>query len=229
MVVVVTNFVRSCAIELLALLGPGRCFVGVDGVDGSGKTTFATSLGEALSRYRPTVVIHMDDFLNPATIRHARGRSSAEGFWLDSYDYNGFSHAVVRPLTDDGDGWYVPAIFDVVTDTAVVAEPILAPHDAVAIVEGLFLHRDELRGLWDASIFLDVPFEVTAARMADRDGTSPDPDDPSMRRYVQGKLLYFAAARPWERATLVIDNSRAHSPHLVDPSASQASRSRWPD
>ena len=27
-----------------------------------------------------------DDFLNPAAIRHARGRDSPEGFFLDSYD-----------------------------------------------------------------------------------------------------------------------------------------------
>lgn len=168
----------------------------------------------------------MDNFLNPAAIRHARGRGSAEGFWLDSYDYDGFMHAVVSPLVDGGDGWFVPAIFDVTTDAAVVAEPILAPQDAVIIVEGLFLHRDELNGLWDASVFLDVPFSVSTARMSDRDGSSPDPGDPSMRRYVQGQLLYFAAARPWERATFVIDNSRAHSPQLADPHASYASRER---
>ncbi len=46
---------------------------------------------------------------------------------------------------------------------------------AVAVVDGLFLHRPELAGLWDFTIFLEVPFEVTAARMAERDGSSPDP------------------------------------------------------
>lgn len=78
-------------------------------------------------------------------------------------------------------------------------------HERV-VVDGLFLHRDELVGLWDFSIFLDVPFHLSVPRMARRDGTSPDPDDPAQRRHVEGQRLYFAACLPWTRATVVIDN-----------------------
>ena len=76
----------------------------------------------------------------------------------------------------------------------------------VLIVDGLFLHRDELVGFWDFSVFLDAPFEVTVARMARRDGTHPDPRHPSVARYVGGQRLYFAACRPRRRADVVIDN-----------------------
>ncbi|HEV7148640.1 MAG TPA: uridine kinase, partial [Pedococcus sp.] len=81
--------------------------------------------------------------------------------------------------------------------------------DAVVIVEGMFLHRDELVNRWDWSVFLDVPFTQTAARMARRDGSHPDPDHPTMQRYVLGQRIYFAACRPRERATVVLDNTRA--------------------
>jgi uridine kinase len=90
-----------------------------------------------------------------------------------------------------------------------------APCSAVLVLDGLFLHRDELLDLWDFSVFLDVPFTVSVARMAVRDGTHPDPEHPTLARYVQGQGLYFAACSPWERADLVIDNADWDNPSLL--------------
>lgn len=83
------------------------------------------------------------------------------------------------------------------------------------IVDGLFLHRDELADLWDFSIWLDVPFEVSVARVAARDGSSPDPADPSQRRHVDGNRIYFDACKPWQRATVVIENTDLEAPLIV--------------
>lgn len=57
------------------------------------------------------------------------------------------------------------------------------------IVDGLFLHRAEVADVWDFSVFLHAPFEVTARRMADRDGTHPDPTHPSIARYMDAQRL----------------------------------------
>jgi uridine kinase len=84
----------------------------------------------------------------------------------------------------------------------------------VVLVEGLFLHRDELVARWDRSVFLDVPFAVSVARMARRDGSPDDPRHPRLRRYVEGQQRYFAACAPWERATIVIDNSDVDQPRI---------------
>ncbi|MDQ2749168.1 MAG: hypothetical protein M3Y44_06545, partial [Actinomycetota bacterium] len=46
------------------------------------------------------------------------------------------------------------------------------------LLDGLFLHRDELAAAWDFSIFLDVAFSVSVARMAERDGTTSGPAPP---------------------------------------------------
>jgi uridine kinase len=70
----------------------------------------------------------------------------------------------------------------------------------VLVLDGLFLHRDELARCWDLSVFLEVPFTETARRMAVRDGTHPDPDHPSIRRYVGGQRLYNRACTPHGRA-----------------------------
>lgn len=92
----------------------------------------------------------------------------------------------------------------------------------MVVLEGMFLHRDELASHWDASVFLDVPFAETAARMAIRNGSNPDPEHPSMRRYVGGQRLYFEAARPWERATYVVENSVFAAPRVIGPASVSA-------
>ena len=70
-------------------------------------------------------------------------------------------------------------------------------------------------GVWDFSIFLDVPFEVTAKRMAIRDGTDPDPQHASMRRYVEAQQLYFGMCAPQQHASVVLDNAVLDASRLV--------------
>jgi len=182
--------------------------VAVDGVDGSGKTTFAGELAEELRRRgRAVVVIHADQFLNLSEVRYRRGRHSPDGFWLDSYDYDALEREVLIPFGPGGDGRYRPAAVDPVLDVRVSPEQRQAAAGTVAVVEGLFLHRDRLAARWDYSVFLDVPFAVSARRVADRDGTPADPDDPRIRRYIEGQRSYFRSCRPWLRATRVIDNT----------------------
>ena len=198
---------ETLAAEINALRGSP--VVAIDGVDGSGKTTFTKSLAAQLNE-RPAIVIHVDDFLNPPEIRHRRGRLSPEGFWLDSYDYDALERHVLAPLRPGGNREYRPR-----RDSDAYLH---AADGAVVLVEGLFLHRDEFASRWDYSIFLDVPFEITAERMNLRDGTNADPEHPSMNRYVGGQRLYFAA-EPWTRADSVIDNSDPKLPRITTHAA----------
>lgn len=200
-----------------------RALVGIDGVDASGKTTFATAVARSISS-RPVVVVHLDDFLNPSSVRHHRGRHSPEGFWWDTYNYEAIHTNVFEPLRTGGHGLYRPASYDPGSDQTVLAPRRQAADNALVLIEGMFVHREELHELWDYSIFLDVPFDETARRMATRDGSHPDPEHESMSRYVRGQRLYFTAAHPWERASLVIDNSTPTHPRLIPPQATAAAR-----
>ena len=211
----------AVAAEVPSAQGPACTRVGVDGVDGSGKTVFAAELAAVLRQAgREVVQVSLDDFHHVRAVRYRRGRTSPEGFWLDSFDYPRFAEEVLEPLGPGGSRRYRPRGHDLVTDAVLDGPFLTAPAGAVLVVDGLFLHREELEGLWDFTVFLDVPFEVTAARMAERDGTHPDPEDPSMARYVQAQRRYFAEREPWSRADVVVDNADVARPALGRPSLS---------
>ena len=189
--------------------------VAIDGVDGSGKSVFATELAGVLRELGRSVVhVSADGFHQVREARYRRGSDSAEGFWLDSYDYRALAENVLDPFGPGGSRRYREATHDVATDQIVDLAWLEAPAETVLVVDGLFLHRDELVAAWDFSVFLDVPFEVSVARMAERDGSHPDPADPSLARYVGGQRLHFAACAPQARATVVIDNSDLAHPFL---------------
>jgi uridine kinase len=195
----------------------GRCLrVAVDGPDGAGKTRFADALAATLADLRrPVVRVSVDGFHHPRDLRYRRGRDSPEGFWLDSYDYARFRSDVLDPFAPKGSRKYRPAAHDVATDTPLTPEPLVAEPGSVLVVDGIFLHRDELVDAWDLSVFLDVPFAETARRMALRDGTDPDPEHPRTSRYVEGQRLYFAACDPHRRADILVDNADYSSPRVL--------------
>jgi uridine kinase len=165
-----------------------------------------------------------------ATHESSRASGSSEGFWLDSSDYQRLRNDLLDPLRPGGSGRYRCAAHHVRTDEILNRPWQHAARDAILILDGLFLHRDELVDLRDVSVFLEVPFAVSVARMAIRDGTHPDPGHPSLARYVEGQRRYFAACSPWQRADLVIDNADwAHPSVLSSPRAIQdyGTRAGW--
>ena len=190
--------------------------VAVDGVDGAGKTVFAAELAAELrARGREVVQVSVDDWHQVRDRRYARGRTSPEGFLLDSYDYARLRAEVLEPLGPGGSREYRPRGHDLATDEVLTGPWLQAGARAVLVLDGLFLQRAELDGCFELVIWLDVPFEETAARMALRDGTSPDPGDPSMQRYVGAQRTYFAERSPWSRADLVVDNTDLAAPFVV--------------
>ncbi|HJQ03051.1 MAG TPA: hypothetical protein VJ851_15760 [Jatrophihabitans sp.] len=207
---------RTVAESIPAGSGDSGVRVAVDGRDGAGKTIFADELAIAVRRSgRPVVRVSADDFHNQRAVRYRRGRDSALGFWLDSYDYQRLRTDVLEPLGPGGSRRYRRAAHDLRTDRMLDPAPLIAPAGAVLILDGLFLHRDELVGCWELSIYLDAPVDVTVRRLADRDGSSPDVDHPTLRRYLQAHQLYAAACTPADRADFLIDNSAIDAPMIL--------------
>jgi uridine kinase len=195
----------------------GRTLVGIDGLDGSGKATFADDIASMVAECGVrTIRISLRKYLNPQSVRYAQGRTSPRGFYEDSYDYQKFHDEVLEPLGREGSGRYRTAAYDLESEAPVSSPWQVAPDDAVVIIDGLFLHRKEFaasraKKVWDYSVWLDVPFEEVYRRLHDREGFSADPRDPSNARYYEGQLLYLRDCHPEEKADLVIENSRPHT------------------
>ena len=201
--------VRQSLLETVAELIPHPIsvepvLVGIDGVDGAGKSHFADELAEVLrSRDRAVIRASVDDFHRPRRERYRLGRYSPVGYWLDSYDYPALRENLLGPLGSGGASRrYRTGVHDVATDEPLDRPWRTAPPGAVLLLDGIFLHRDGLVSVWDFSVYLDVPEETSVARMVERDGANPDPKHPSNTRYVQGQRLYLDECRPWERATV---------------------------
>jgi uridine kinase len=190
--------------------------VGIDGVDGAGKTTLADALAGALRAAAvPTIRASVDDFHHPRAVRYRRGRDSPEGFFRDSYDYAALRQSLLEPLSPGGTRRFRTAVFDHRSDRRVDAAEEHAETGSVLIVDGIFLHRPELRQYWDYSVFLDVRFEVSIPRGAQRDEGSADPFAPDNRRYVEGQRLYLRECDPKAHATLVVRYDDPAAPGIL--------------
>ncbi|SBS74581.1 uridine kinase [uncultured Microbacterium sp.] len=196
----------------------GRILVAVDGEDGAGKTVFADNLAAVFAEDGSAVFrASIDGFHRPRAERYVRGRTSPEGYYRDSYDYATFRRVLVDPFRGGAtaDAGFQLAVFDVDRDEPVASEWVTAPRDAVLIVDGIFLHRPELRGIWHWSVWLDAPLDIRYERMARRDGTDPDPAAASNRRYRDGMELYLRDADPRRAAAAIVDNTDPAAPVRV--------------
>jgi len=209
---------QHVAAAVLALPAGRVRRVAVDGVDGAGKTHFADALGVELTvRGAKVIRVSADGFLNPPRTRHRRGRDSPEGFYRDSFDYGRMIRKLLDPLSAGGNREYIREVYDVRREREVRRLPELAEVDAILVLDGIFLHRDELVHYWDYSVWLEVPFEVSVPRAAKRGIGVKDPDVHSVknRRYIEGQRLYMAECHPRERASVVIDNVNLANPEVV--------------
>jgi uridine kinase len=216
----VTTLQRALRDDVRRRFAAGRVVVAVDGGDGAGKTTFADGWAEVFAEDGSTVFrASTCDFHRPRAERYVRGRRDPEGFYRDSFDYSTLRRVLLDPFRE---GWqtgattgFQLAAFDLARDAPVEAAWVTAPKDAVLIIDGIFLHRPELRDVWDWSVWLESPLDVRFARMAQRDGSDPDPFARDNERYRVGHDIYLHDADPRGAASVVVDNTDPEHPVRV--------------
>ena len=194
--------------------------VAIDGVDGSGKTVLADELVDFIRRAgREVIRASIDGFHNPRALRYVRGDSSPEGYFLDSFNYGALRRELLEPMGPVGSRRFRTAVFDYRSDRAVESPIRVASSDAVLLFDGVFLLRPELEGLWDVTVWVDVPFEITVERAVARDAGRSAETAAAIRdkydgRYVPGQRLYLRQCRPNERADIVFGNAEFERPTL---------------
>lgn len=210
---------RLCA-SILAIAISGPLSVAIDGRTASGKTTFADELAVLVKeRGRKPIRTSIDGFHRPKAERYARGRYSAEGYYLDARDLAAIRSLLLAPLGPGGDRRYRTASFDLETDRPVEQIPMSASRDSVLIVDGTFLQRPELRGHFDLAIFLDTSELISENRGIFRDTERLGGIDEARRlyaeRYRAAFQFYEEACRPRLLADAVVNNDDLDHPRIV--------------
>jgi len=198
-------------IDISALQTP--TVLGVNGVDASGKTSFAIGLGAYFQRKGiPTTVIHLDDFHNPRSMRSID--DSPEGYIKYAFNLSQM-HSLILKLKN-GPVKTTVCLLDLDSDAYVNNKLFEADRNTVIIVEGVLLYRPPLNALFDYRIFLDVTFEETLRRARGRD--VPKYGEAFLQRYIEryipAQKIYLSVYSPKEISQLVIDNNDYSKPFI---------------
>lgn len=203
--------------------------VGIDGLCGVGKSTFARELAGVLGTLgHPVVHVDSDGFHHVRARRHRNTQDPARGYYEDAYDLDSLAERVLRPLGPGGDRRYAEAVHDLRTDAVIEGAWAIAPSDAVVLVDATFLQATRLEGLWDEVIWLDAPEAVAQARGVARDAAAlggPEAAATAYRtRYLAACRLYLSERRPRDRASIVIDHTDPAAPVItrLGPAGSRA-------
>ncbi len=215
------NLLRTLSKALASRVSNDVLLVGVDGIDGAGKTTLADELVPFLKELGVDVKrASIDGFHNPREYRVRQGNLSPEGYYQDSFDYDFLTNNFFGPIKSDKLPLELPkAKFDWKSDSEVGEEFVHIEPGTVILFEGVFLFRPQLRDYWDFKIFVDIPFELSLERGLKRDshllGGGKQTREKYLKRYIPGQKLYFSDCDPISFADLVIDNSSPQSPELL--------------
>lgn len=92
-----------------------------------------------LERGRPALRVSTGWFLRPASVRLEHGRTDPDSYYEDWLDVAGLRREVLDRLGPDGDGRYLPTLWDGERDRATRARYLPAPDAAVLLVDGTLL------------------------------------------------------------------------------------------
>lgn len=180
-------FLRQLVGEVARSYGHGRTIVAVDGVVDTAR--FADDFAEVFREAGyDTFRASMSDFHRPRADRTRLGPESPAEYYRGAFDYTTFRRVLIDPFRMAGSTGFQTAAFDERRDVPIESRWETAGQDAVLVVDGEFLLRPELRGLWHFSVEL----------------VNTPQDD-----------VYEADAQPRLWAGALVDDSDPERPHRV--------------
>ena len=192
-----------------------RHVVAVDGIDGSGKSTFAGRLFTTLAAagHHP-VLLRVDDF------RRIIDWSSAEEatLYYESYFDLEALGAVVQAFAAQAMTLELPG-FDGISGQPLPLRQLPLQPAAILVIEGVFIRRIPFGSTPVSHIYLSAPGPVARQQLTARDvarGRRRDDIERRLdRRYLPGQARYHQECDPRGRADLVVDNSDYAAPLLL--------------
>ncbi len=164
--------------------------IAIEGFGGSGKTTFAAALKEALGS---AYVVNFDDFIVKAKLTDSSWENGA-------FDRNRLEEQVLRPASDHEPITYQKLVWQ--TDT--LSDPIVVPVVDYLIVEGISSYHPEIDHYYDYKIWVDAPIEMARER-----GRARDRDNENAKHWdlwAENDLKYQKRFHPELAADVIVDN-----------------------
>ena len=187
--------------------------VGVTGIDGAGKTSFAAALAKyLLSGNHRVQMIHLDDFHNPKDVRYA-GKDPAENYFHRSFNLDVLINKVLNPLHEKAEYSIKLSILNPETDKYDTEREYTFHPDTIVIFEGVFLFRDELSQYIDYKVFLEIPFEESKRRAKVRDPQAII--EKYETKYLPAQRKYLSLFPPDTHADMIIDNIDWEYPSII--------------
>lgn len=164
----------------------------VNGIEGTGKTTFSAALVTYLNRQNYVAHhVSIDGFHFNKEIRYRQGRDSASGYYEDSYDESAFVEKVLL-RSQQMPPEYIEATHDLLTDAYLDLPPVSLKNNSVIVTDGCYLFKPVFNSHWDFRIYLKTDFGTALARGAKRDEIALDGFENAKQKF---KLRYHKASR----------------------------------
>jgi len=171
--------------------------VGINGIDCSGKTTFAKAMSKYFSYYK-IVNNHLDiDTFNNPVIESETYQAYVSDSW-DEEDLNKYYKLIIN---------YSDAI------RAVSESKKIYP---IVILEGIFIYKPQLVDLFDLKIYLDIDISLGRKRFAKRRSLKQDkrPFEIYDEIWMLSYIRYESEVHPKQISDLVIDYNDESKPVL---------------
>jgi phosphoglycolate phosphatase-like HAD superfamily hydrolase/uridine kinase len=186
--------------------------IGINGIDGAGKTEFAEALGKNLkANGYETQLIHLDDFHNPRTIRYS-GSNQAESYYNKSFNIKLIVDKLLSPIKKKKPLSLNLKVLNLDTDKYEAEREYYVNQDTIVILEGVFLYRKELASYTDYKVFLDIRPEESKRRAIIRDSEANVKKYDE--KYLPAQVKYIEKYPPTKVVDMIIDNTDCEYPSI---------------
>lgn len=180
--------------------------IGIDGLGGAGKSTISERICcEIKTNNVHTILLHIDDFINVREVRY----NSAYPEWQCYYDlqwrYEYFA-GIINQIKNRTNNNIEIELYDKDND-CYFSQNYDIKEKTVVIVEGIFLQRKELYGIFNYMVYIDVTEDERMTRVLKRDtyiGNEQQIIDKYENRYFPAERKYFNEYHPEQSADFVI-------------------------
>ena len=169
--------------------------VGINGIDCSGKTTFAKSVSKYFTHHKiENDNLDIDNFNNPA-IESETYKAFVSGSWGEE-DLNKYYELIIN------------------NSDAIRAVSESQKKYPLVILEGIFIYKPQLVNLFDLKIYLDIDISLGRKRFAKRSSLKQDkrPFEIYDEIWVLSYIRYESEVHPKQIGDLVIDYNDESKP-----------------